>query len=107
MSGPEAVFARRKAVRWRRVGSEAVVVVQDRAQVVGLNATGAAVLEALDGERTAAEVVEALAPRWDVPRERLAADVARILGELAALGVVETVEATEAPGAGTGEGGAR
>jgi hypothetical protein len=92
MTGSDAVFARRSAVRWRRVGRDAVVVVQDRSQVVGLNPTGAAVLEALDGTRTVDEVVEALAPRWEVPRERLAADVARVLDELAALGVVERAE---------------
>ena len=90
---PETVLARRRDVRWRRVGGEAVVVIQDAGRVAGLNGTAADVLEAVDGTATVAEVVDRLSPRWDVARERLAEDVGRILDELLGLGIVEPVRA--------------
>lgn len=103
MPSPETVLVLRSPVRWRRVGGDAVIVVQDAGRVAGLNPTGADVLDAVDGKRTVAEIVELLAPRWDVPRERLAEDVGRILDELLAL---EVLEAAGAAGGGPSRNGA-
>lgn len=92
MPSPEAVLVLRPQARWRKVADEAVVVIQDAGQVAGLNATGAAVLEAVDGRSTVSQIVERLAPRWDVPRERLTEDVGRILDQLLELRVLEVAE---------------
>ncbi len=83
------VLRRRGDVRYRRVDSEAVVLVQDSAEVVGLNRVGAAILEAVDGTRTVAEVRDILCERFEAPPERLEADALAFLGQLVEMGVLE------------------
>lgn len=95
MPSPELVLVVRRPVRWRRVGTEAVVVLQDAGQVAGLNGTAAAVLGSIDGRTTVEGVVDLLAPRWAVSRERLAEDVGRILDQLLEMRVLEVVQAGE------------
>lgn len=56
--------------------------------VMLLNETSAAIVELCDG-RTLEAIVDALALRFAVPRERLAADVAAYLGKLMDRGLVE------------------
>jgi pyrroloquinoline quinone biosynthesis protein D len=50
--------------------------------------TALAVLTLLDGQRSAGDVIDALAAQYDAPRAEIAADVLALLAELAERGVV-------------------
>lgn len=86
-------------VRYRRVLDEAVVICQQAAEVVGLNASGARILELIDEGRTSGEIIDAMAAEHNVEREVLETDVAAFLDELAAAGVIcPTDEDAASPG---------
>ncbi len=55
-----------------------------------LNATAALVWELCDGRRTRQAIVAELLERYDAPSEQVESSVARLLDELAALGVLDT-----------------
>lgn len=96
MIDPEAVLALRKDVRFRRVADEGVVLVQEDGRVLGVNDSGARVLELMDGRRTLREIVDVLGREVDAEREAIEADVAAFVVRLReARALVET-----APGAG-------
>jgi pyrroloquinoline quinone biosynthesis protein D len=58
-------------------------------RAVKLDPVGAHVLQALDGARDFAGVVDQLARRFDAPPERIAADAARFLDDMRARRMVE------------------
>lgn len=58
-------------------------------RAVKLDPVGAHVLEALDGQRDFAGVVAHLAGKFDAPRERIAEDAGRFLGEMRERRMVE------------------
>jgi pyrroloquinoline quinone biosynthesis protein D len=60
-----------------------------------LNPTALAVWDLCDGVTTPAEMVDAMCILFDAPRERLQRDVARLLDDLLALGLVEGIEVAE------------
>lgn len=85
------VFELADDVRFRRVADEGVVLVQERALVVGVNDPGErllAILRARRGRATYGEIVDALAREYDVTPERLDADVPAFLEALVSRGVV-------------------
>ena len=86
---PDAVLRRCSDVRFRTVLDEGVVIKQDTAEVLVLNAVGARVLELLDGRRTVADVRAALAGEFAAPADELERDVAGYLDELLAAGIIE------------------
>jgi coenzyme PQQ biosynthesis protein PqqD len=95
MIDPEAVLALRKDVRFRRVADEGVVLVQEDGRVLGVNDSGARVLELMDGRRTLREIVDELGREVDADRGAIEADVASFVLRLReARALVET-----APGA--------
>ena len=96
MIDPEAVLALRKDVRFRRVADEGVVLVQEDGRVLGVNDSGARVLELMDGRRTLREIVDELGREVDAERGAIEADVASFVVRLREAGAL--VEA--APGAG-------
>ena len=51
-------------------------------RAVKMDQVGVAILNALDGQRTFAEVVDKLAQDFNAPRERIAGDAARFLADL-------------------------
>ena len=53
------------------------------------NATGVEILKLLDNDCTEAEIVDALFDRFDAPREVIARDVAKTLGQLRATGLLD------------------
>lgn len=67
--------------RWVLLGPERMFVPDE---------TALAVLRMLDGVRSVDAIVDALAARYDAPREEIAADVLAMLRELAEKGVVAT-----------------
>ena len=96
MIDPEAVLALRKDVRFRRVADEGVVLVQEDGRVLGVNDSGARVLELMDGQRTLREIVDVLEREVDAERTAIEADVAAFVARLReARALVEA-----APGAG-------
>ncbi len=85
----ESKFRLREDVRYRVVGNEAVVVRQEAAEVVALNAVGARVLELMSDERSIDEVVNALISEYDVDRPTLESDVETFVGEIVEAGILE------------------
>jgi len=83
-------IAPKARLRWDRLASRWMLVYPDRG--LALNATGGAILELCDGERTVAAIVDALAARTasSTSRERVEADVVAFLDGLAARGLVVT-----------------
>ena len=59
-------------------------------RVLNANGTAVEVLRLCDGERTLAGVVDALAARFAIDRERIDAEVKALLADLAAKRMVET-----------------
>lgn len=89
MLSEAAVFMPRAEVRFRVVGDEAVIVLQERAEVIALNEVGASLLSLLDARRSFGDLLEALLEEYDVDRESLASDLSMFLSELRDAGVVE------------------
>jgi hypothetical protein len=57
-------------------------------ELYALNATGRAVWDLLDGRRTLDGVVDALAERFEAPRDELTRDVLGLVGEMTRLGLL-------------------
>ncbi len=80
----------------RRVGNEMVIVplvnsVADMTRVLTLNETGAAIIEALDGQRTISQVEAQLISVFDVQSDILAADLQNFILDALAKGIIEEV----------------
>lgn len=80
----------------RRVGNEMVIVplvnsVADMTKVLTLNETGAAIIEALDGQRTISQVEAQLISAFDVESDILAADLQNFILDALAKGIIEEV----------------
>lgn len=80
----------------RKVGNEMVIVplvnsVADMTRVLTLNETGAAVIEALDGQRTISQVEAQLISVFDVESDILAADLQNFILDALAKGIIEEV----------------
>lgn len=89
--GRAEVLAHGASTRFRRVGAEGVVLVQDRREVLGVNRVGARVLELADGEMAVGLLLERMAAEFDAAPETLEADVIPFLEELVSAGVLEIV----------------
>ncbi len=75
-------------LKYDQVRSRHVLLAPERA--FDIDETAAAVLELVDGKRTCAEIVDALAARYDEKREVIADDVRDMIGGLIARRVIET-----------------
>jgi len=80
----------------RKVGNEMVIVplvnsVADMTRVLTLNETGAAIIEALDGQRTISQVEAQLISVFDVESDILAADLQNFILDALAKGIIEEV----------------
>lgn len=94
----EATYRPRSDVRHRRVGSEAVVVRMEAAEVLVLSEVGGRILQLLDGETSIDEVRRQLLEEYTVEPETLETDVHDFIERLLESGVVEEVpEATRGP----------
>jgi hypothetical protein len=83
------VLRRRADVRFRIVEGEAVVVLQEAAEVLVLNETASRLLALADGAAPLAVIAAALAAEYDVTPEVLAEDLVAGARELAAAGLLE------------------
>lgn len=80
----------------RKVGNEMVIVplvnsVADMTRVLTLNETGAAIIEALDGQHTINQVEAQLISVFDVESDILAADLQNFILDALAKGIIEEV----------------
>lgn len=80
----------------RKIGNEMVIVplvnsVADMTRVLTLNETGAAIIEALDGQRTISQVEAQLISVFDVESDILAADLQNFILDALAKGIIEEV----------------
>jgi hypothetical protein len=81
----------RKPVRYRIVGSEAVVVRQDTAEVMVLNEVGTRVLVLVTDGSSPAEIAARLSQEYEVSADEVAGDVDEYFSELLDAGVIERV----------------
>ena len=72
----------------RRLGEECVMLDLDSGTYYGLDAVGARVWQLLGEGRSVAEACAAIVAEYDAPREAVEADVARLVKELAANGLL-------------------
>jgi Coenzyme PQQ synthesis protein D (PqqD) len=79
------------------VRDELLVYAPEREIVVSLNPSGRAIWELCRGERTVAEIAEALADRLSVPAEALLPDVLDAVRRLQSLGVLRLAGPSVAP----------
>ena len=86
---PASVLRRRSDVRFRIVDGEAVVVVQEAAEVLVLNETASRLLELADGSTPLAAIAETLAAEFEVAPAVLAEDLVAGARDLAAAGLLE------------------
>ncbi|HEU0078137.1 MAG TPA: PqqD family protein [Longimicrobiaceae bacterium] len=85
----DAPFRRAVKVVSAAEGDRTVLLEPVRGEYYGLDEVGTRIWELLPVYPTAAGLAERLHDEYDAPRERLAADVAALLGKLAALKLVE------------------
>lgn len=81
----------RSDVRYRLLDGEAVVVIQGRAEVLGLNRVGSRLLALLDGRTQLQGALERLAAEYEVEPARLHDEVLAFGAELQEAGVIEPV----------------
>jgi hypothetical protein len=69
-------------------GDRSVLLDPEGGEYFGLDEVGTRIWELLPAHPTASALAEQLSEEYDAPRELLAADAARLLGELAAMKLV-------------------
>jgi len=89
VSEREPRYRVRKAVRFRIVDREAVVVRQDSGEVMVLNEVGARVLALLAEGLSPARIAQRIPEEFEVAREQAEEDVELYLKELVEAGVIE------------------
>ncbi len=89
----DTVFQRRSDVRFRRIATDGVVLVQNAGLVIGLNEVGARVLELLGSRITVREMLERLETEFNATREQLLADLSGFLEQLVEVGIAEEARA--------------
>ncbi|HNX51070.1 MAG TPA: PqqD family protein [Thermoanaerobaculaceae bacterium] len=87
-------------MRLRVVDGEAVVLVQDRAVIVGLDSVGTRVIGLLANDSSPQEIAAGIRRQLEAGAADVEGDVLRFLTELVSLGVVELVDAPVQEGAG-------
>jgi Coenzyme PQQ synthesis protein D (PqqD) len=89
------VFALCKGVSFQPLGDTdgAVLLVIETGQLYSCNVTTARFLQATDGVRSFAQVVDVVCKDFEVSREELHSDLSGTVGELVAEGLVEQVAA--------------
>ena len=85
-------FRRGRDVRYRVVGGQAVVIVQEAGEAIVLNEVGTRVLELIDRQLTFQEIADDLCEQFEVAGETAVLDLERYLSELLEAGVVEHIE---------------
>jgi hypothetical protein len=93
---PSEGYPRRRAVPWRTIDTEAVVVDVKSGLLYPLNAVGATIWDLCDGSRTVDDIVASLVDAFDADPARIADDARTFLAALAAADLI-TTEPTARP----------
>ena len=86
-----SILKPRSDVRFRIVDGEAVVILQEDGRVLSLNATGTAILAAMDGKRSVGDILAQMTEEYAVSPEALQADALRYADELLSAHVIEPI----------------
>lgn len=86
---PTDVFEKNKSVSWRRVEEQAILIDPDEGELLRLTPVGAAIWEALDGEKTVEEVITCVRENFEAESERIRRDVFTFLKQLRSQGLIE------------------
>jgi hypothetical protein len=87
----EPIWRRRADVLWRRSLAAVILLAEDAEEPINLVGTGPDVWELLAEPRTLDALVEVLLTMYDVDAEVIRSDVAVVLDDLVASGVLERV----------------
>jgi coenzyme PQQ biosynthesis protein PqqD len=82
------VLSRSPDAASRIYDGQATIVLPSRAEVKVLNEVGSRVWESIDGQRTLAQILDAVMAEFDAPREQVTADVMEFIDALKAQGMV-------------------
>lgn len=85
------------SVVFRQFAEEMVLLDINEGRYYGLNLVGGRMLEELDKHGDIGRAVDEVAAEYDVPRDRVQADFATLIGQLTERGLVEVASA-DAPG---------
>ncbi|MFB3816105.1 MAG: PqqD family protein [Candidatus Methylomirabilales bacterium] len=88
-------YPRRKDVPWRVIDTEALVVDVKAGLLFPLNSVATRIWECCDGQRTATEIVDAIAAEFDADRPTIARDVGEFLRALHERGLVSLGRAAD------------
>jgi hypothetical protein len=92
MENLEKIYERSSEVRYRILEGQAVVVLQDVAQVLVLSEVGARVLELLDGKRKLVAVRDLLLVEYEVDEPQLEQDLNDYINQLKEAGIIRCTE---------------
>jgi hypothetical protein len=92
MENLEKIYERSSEVRYRILEGQAVVVLQDVAQVLVLSEVGARVLELLDGKRKLVAVRDLLLVEYEVGEPQLEQDLNDYINQLKEAGIIRCTE---------------
>ena len=92
-------YPRRRAVPWRTLDTEALVVDVGGGRVYPLNQVAARIWQLCDGARTVETIVRTLAEEFDADEEVIRLDAERFIHELAGAQLVDVMTAPS-PGEG-------
>ena len=85
---PRSCFALKSDVRYRLVDGEAVIVVQGRGEVLGLNDTGSRAFDLAAKGMPFADIVEQVHSEFDVDKKTLEQDLRDLLVQLSGDGLL-------------------
>ena len=91
MTAHRTVWKVKPSVRFSRLFDEAVLIHQQKSETMVLNDTAISFIEACDGERTVADIIDGMTGDFEVSAEQLAEDLAPFIEQLAAEGIIEKV----------------
>lgn len=76
-------------ITYNAAGEHTTVATEGFSGVVRSNKTAAFIIEALKEPTTAEQIVDAMAEKYDAPREVIERDVAAVLDKLRSIGAIE------------------
>jgi len=94
-STKEPALRQSRTTPWRKVGSDFMLAPLGTDRIEVLSGSGAVIWELLEEPATEAELVDALAESYEVPRDQIAGDTRALLLVLLQAGVVEEVRETD------------
>ena len=88
MIGPDTRFRQKEGLLSQRAADTRVLLDPADGNYFALDEVSGRIWDLCDGDRTVAQVVEALCAEYDAPRETVEADAMEFLGELLTDGLV-------------------